>query len=365
MSKLCSSPPSASSSTLLLSVCVLAFFYTTKALVKLPPNETVPAIIVFGDSIVDTGNNNNLKTLIKCNFPPYGKDFQGGIPTGRFCNGKVPSDLLAEELGIKESVPAYMDPTLSPVDLLTGVCFASSGSGYDPLTSKLASVLSLSDQMEYFKEYIAKLKMLVGEDRTNFILAKSIFVVVTGSDDLANTYFDLRVQKLHYDIPAYTDLMANSASDFFKELYGLGARRIAVFSAAPIGCLPSQRTLAGGIERECVEDYNQAAILFNKKLSAKLDSLSGSLSNSKIVYIDVYNPLLDIIQNPKKYGFEVANKGCCGTGELEVAVLCNKLSPTTCSDDSSYVFWDSYHPTEKTYRTLVSSLIRKYVDKFF
>ncbi|KAK1554694.1 hypothetical protein Q3G72_016046 [Acer saccharum] len=357
MSKLFSSPPSASSSTLLLSVCVLAFFYTTKALVKLPPNETVPAIIVFGDSIVDTGNNNNLNTLVKSNFPPYGKDFQGGIPTGRFCDGKVPSDLLAEELGIKESVPAYMDPTLSPVDLLTGVCFASSGSGYDPLTSKLV--------MEFFKEYIAKLKMLVGEDRTNFILAKSLFIVVAGSNDLANTYFAFRVQKSHYDITAYTDLMANSASDFFKELYGLGARRIVVFSAPPIGCLPAQRTLAGGIERECVEDYNQAAILFNKKLSAKLDSLSGSLSNSKIVYIDVYNPLLDIIQNPQKYGFEVANKGCCGTGELEVAVLCNKLSPTTCSDDSSYVFWDSYHPTEKTYRTLVSSLLREYVGKFF
>ena len=85
-------------------------------------------------------------------------------------------------------------------------------------------------------------------------------------------------------------------------MYGLGARRIAVFSAPPLGCMPSQRTLAGGIERECVEDYNQAAILFNKKLSAKLDSLSGSLSNSKSVYIDVFNPLLDIIQNPQKYG---------------------------------------------------------------
>ncbi|KAK3231871.1 hypothetical protein Dsin_003752 [Dipteronia sinensis] len=357
MSKLFSSHPSAYSSTLLLSVCVLAFFYTTKALVKLPPNETIPAVIVFGDSIVDTGNNNNLKTLIKCNFPPYGKDFQGGIPTGRFCNGKVPADLLAEELGIKELVPAYLDPTLSPGDLLTGVCFASGGSGYDPLTPKLVSVLSLSDQIKYFKEYISKLKMLVGEDTTNFILAKSLFLVVVGSDDIANTYYDLRVQKSHYDIPAYTDLMANSASDFLKELYGLGARRVAVFSAPPIGCVPSQRTLAGGIERECVDEYNQAAVLFNKKLSSRLDSLSSSLSNSKIIYIDVYNPLLDIIQNPQKYGFEVANKGCCGTGELEVAVLCNKLSSTTCSDDSSYIFWDSYHPTEKTYKALVYPLI--------
>jgi hypothetical protein len=67
----------------------------TNAIVKLPPNVSVPAVLVFGDSIVDTGNNNNnLRTTARCNFPPYGKDFKGGIPTGRFSNGKVPSDLL-------------------------------------------------------------------------------------------------------------------------------------------------------------------------------------------------------------------------------------------------------------------------------
>ena len=60
----------------------------------MPPNETIPAVIIFGDSIVDTGNNNNLATIAKCNFPPYGKDFPGQIPTGRFGNGKVPPDLI-------------------------------------------------------------------------------------------------------------------------------------------------------------------------------------------------------------------------------------------------------------------------------
>ena len=66
-----------------------------KGLVELPPNVTVPAVLVFGDSIMDTGNNNNnMQTLAKCNFPPYGRDFEGGIPTGRFGNGKVPSDLV-------------------------------------------------------------------------------------------------------------------------------------------------------------------------------------------------------------------------------------------------------------------------------
>jgi hypothetical protein len=49
---------------------------------------------MFGDSIVDPGNNNNRITEAKANFPPYGQDFPGGVATGRFSNGLVPGDLL-------------------------------------------------------------------------------------------------------------------------------------------------------------------------------------------------------------------------------------------------------------------------------
>jgi hypothetical protein len=62
---------------------------------NLPNNETVPALFVFGDSVVDSGNNNYINTIIKCDFPPYGEDFCGGNqPTGRFTNGLVPSDII-------------------------------------------------------------------------------------------------------------------------------------------------------------------------------------------------------------------------------------------------------------------------------
>lgn len=83
-----------SSSLMLRLMLLLVLSLRTKGLVTLPPNVSIPAVIGFGDSIIDPGNNNKVKTLVKCNFPPYGKDFDGGIPTGRFCNGKIPSDML-------------------------------------------------------------------------------------------------------------------------------------------------------------------------------------------------------------------------------------------------------------------------------
>lgn len=70
-------------------------------------NESFPALLAFGDSMVDTGNNNYLLTLMKGNYWPYGWNFDSKIPTGRFGNGRVFSDVVAEGLGIKRIVPAY------------------------------------------------------------------------------------------------------------------------------------------------------------------------------------------------------------------------------------------------------------------
>ncbi|KAJ8439807.1 hypothetical protein Cgig2_029067 [Carnegiea gigantea] len=329
---------------------ILLFMIKARA-VELPPNVAVPAIFAFGDSIVDTGNNNYIKTLAKCNFPPYGKDFIGGIPTGRFSNGK--------EFSIKDYVPAYLDPNLKPQDLLTGVCFASGSSGYDPFTCKTEFIIPISQQLEYFKEYIEKVKQLVGKGKAQFILDNSIFIVLSGNNDIGNTCGDNPFRNKLLDDDFFTDRLVNFAASFIQELYGLGARRISVFSVLPVGCLPSTRTTEGGISRKCAAADNHAAQLFNSKLSVKVDNFASELPNSKLVFIDIYKPFLEIIQNAHKYGFEQVEKGCCGTGLIEFAVLCNKFDPI-CSDDSKYLFWDSAHPTEKGYQTLVSLIIDEY-----
>lgn len=56
---------------------------------------SVPALFIFGDSLVDVGNNNQLKlALDKANFPHNGIDYAGQKATGRFSNGMNSADFL-------------------------------------------------------------------------------------------------------------------------------------------------------------------------------------------------------------------------------------------------------------------------------
>lgn len=54
----------------------------------------LPANFVFGDSLVDVGNNNYIISLSKADFLPNGIDF--GRPTGRFTNGRTIVDIIGK-----------------------------------------------------------------------------------------------------------------------------------------------------------------------------------------------------------------------------------------------------------------------------
>ena len=62
------------------------------------------------------------------------------------------------------------------------------------------SVIALHNQIKMFKEYVRKLNGIVGAERTNFILANSLFFLVTGSNDITNTYYVSHVRKFSYDL---------------------------------------------------------------------------------------------------------------------------------------------------------------------
>ncbi|WZZ58620.1 hypothetical protein YC2023_058727 [Brassica napus] len=328
---------------------VLEFDIRTWIVNELSGNARVSALFAFGDSMLDTGNNNNLRTLTKCNFFPYGRDFAGGKATGRFGNGRVFSDLIAEGLSLKTLLPAYRDPNLSNNDLSTGVCFASGGSGLDERTASSQGVIWVTDQVKDFKEYVTRLNGVVGE-QTNALISNAVYLISAGNNDLAITFATGRAQSTISD---YTDLMVTWTDNLLKSLYDTGARKFAVLGTLPLGCLPGARDAAGNFLKVCAYPANQWADTFNKKLAAKLNNLGTTLPGSKFVYVDMYNSLLDLINNPQASGFIDAADGC----------YMPTISPVPCPDASRYVFWDIGHPSEKSYQTISPKIIEELKEK--
>lgn len=80
-----------------LWLVVLLFLSTTYMQHCVLGEPQVPCLFILGDSLSDSGNNNNLATDAKVNYLPYGIDFPAG-PTGRFTNGRTSADIISEFL---------------------------------------------------------------------------------------------------------------------------------------------------------------------------------------------------------------------------------------------------------------------------
>ncbi|KAL9325265.1 hypothetical protein ACSQ67_005910 [Phaseolus vulgaris] len=315
----------------------------------------VSAMYVFGDSTVDPGNNNFINSPFRSNFPPYGRDFVNQKPTGRFTNGKLGTDFIVSYLGLKELLPPYLDPNLSDKEIVTGVSFASAGSGFDPLTPTLGNVISVAQQLEYFKEYKKRLEGMLGKQKTENHINNAFFFISAGTNDYVINYFSVPIRRNYYTPLTYGRFLLQHVKDFIQNLWKEGARKIALVGLPPMGCLPLVITLNSHnvlLERGCVEMYSAVARDYNMMLQHELFLLQLNFSDvppgAKISYLDIYGPLDNMIQEHQKLGFDEVDHGCCGSGFIETTFLCNGFS-LVCSDASKFVFWDSIHPTERAY----------------
>lgn len=76
--------------------CTCCFLILSLVLTTLAPLAEARAFFVFGDSLVDNGNNNYLATTARADAPPYGIDYPTRRPTGRFSNGLNIPDLISK-----------------------------------------------------------------------------------------------------------------------------------------------------------------------------------------------------------------------------------------------------------------------------
>ncbi len=78
---------------LILSFSLVFLWFTAKACSQPLQQPQVPCFFIFGDSLVDNGNNNGMLTLAIANYRPFRIDFPEGT-TGRFTNSRTYVDAL-------------------------------------------------------------------------------------------------------------------------------------------------------------------------------------------------------------------------------------------------------------------------------
>lgn len=81
----------------------------------------------------------------------------------------------------------------------------------------------------------------------------------------------------------------------------MGGRKYLIVGIGPLGCTPSQR-LRNSLEN-CYDEANNLATIYNKALQSMLQKLKSNFKeNFKYSYLNIYDFLIDSIQNPTTYG---------------------------------------------------------------
>ncbi|KAL0321328.1 UNVERIFIED_CONTAM: GDSL esterase/lipase [Sesamum radiatum] len=305
----------------------------------------VPCFFIFGDSLVDNGNNNNIQSLAKANYLPYGIDFPRG-PTGRFSNGKTTVDVVAELLGFDGYIPYAR---ARGQEVLKGVNYASAAAGIRPETGRqLGGRIDFSGQVNNYKNTVAQVvSLLGGQDAAATYLSKCIYSVGVGSNDYLNNYFMplFYSTSRRYSPEQYANLLIQQYAQQLRSLYNYGARKFALVGVGQIGCSPNALAQNSPDGSTCVQRINDANRIFNSKLRALVDDFNRNATDAKFIYIDAYGIFQDLIDNPSSFGFRVKNAGCCGVGRNNGQITCLPLQ-TPCRNRNEYLFWDAFHPTE-------------------
>ncbi|XP_076955202.1 GDSL esterase/lipase At1g29670-like [Bidens hawaiensis] len=307
----------------------------------------VPCYFIFGDSLVDNGNNNRLVTFAKAIYLPHGIDFSSGS-SGRFCNVRNFADFMAEYLGFTSPIPPFAFSNGS--NILLGLNYKSAAAGIRHETGRhLGDRITFDQQLQNHKLTVLSIRdVLGGPESTSTYLQKCFYHIGFGSNDYLYNYFITSVYDTssRFTVEEFTKLLIQQYRSQILELYNYGARKVALNGLGPVGCTPYEMSRYSS-NKTCVEHINTAVKLFNHYLKLLVDELNNntSLQNAKFIYLNFYDMSMEVIQQPSSSGFRVVNSACCGMGLNNGALTCLPFE-VPCLDRNKYFFWDAYHSTE-------------------
>ncbi|XVF25276.1 hypothetical protein REPUB_Repub13aG0199100 [Reevesia pubescens] len=342
--------------SLFLQVALIATCCGGKSQQLQQPKKHVP-FFIFGDSFLDVGNNNyiNTSTLDQANFWPYGETYFK-FPTGRFSDGRLVSDFIAKHAKLP-LIPPFLQPGFRQYYL--GVNFASSGAGALAETFQ-GFVIDLNTQLIYYKKVESWLRKKLGNDEAKMSLSRAVYLFGIGSNDYMSPFLTNSTVLNNYSDSTYVGMVIGNLTTVIKEIYRSGGRKFAFINLADLGCLPAMRIIKSENNGSCLEEATSFATLHNKALSKLLSKLEKRLKGFTYSLFDFNSNLRQRMHHPSKYGFKEGETACCGTGQYKGVFSCGGKRRVKefqlCKNPNEYVFWDSFHLTEKIYKQMADQM---------
>lgn len=239
-------------------------------------------IVVFGDSLSDTGNMFEATGIPPS--PPYYE--------GRFSNGPVWVDYLAEDLGLSS-------------DRRTNYAFGGATTGSENTTQLPASVPPLPGLQQQLNSFTA----------TNTTAdPNALYVVWAGANDyLGGNITDPTVP-------------VNNLTSTVSTLSNYGAKNILVANLPDLGQIPATSN-----NPQIAGNLNVLSEFHNIGLTNSLDILSQQ-TDTNIISLDVNSLFRRAIANPSEFGLTNVTDACLTQAGV-------------CSNPNQYLFWDTIHPT--------------------
>ncbi|KAL8260786.1 hypothetical protein R6Q59_024835 [Mikania micrantha] len=256
-------------------------------------------------------------------------------------------------------IPAYLDPS-SHRYFNIGANFASAGAGA-LLQTFQGSVISLQTQLRYHKRVAKQLKKRYGNSNT---LSKAVYLFSIATNDYISPYLITNSTHFNssYSNSQLVQIVVGNLTAAIKELHKRGARKFGFVNLGPVGCFPGLRIIlnppndSGG----CVESASLLATLHNQALTKSLKRLAKQLNGFKYLLYDFNHNLQLRLKHPSRYGYKQGKTACCGTGRFRGTYSCGGRRPVreyqVCENPKEYVFWDSYHLTERVYKQMAHQM---------
>ncbi|GLJ08231.1 hypothetical protein SUGI_0084530 [Cryptomeria japonica] len=314
-----------------------------------------PAMFNFGDSNSDTGG---LSSAFGAAPPPNGETFFHK-PAGRYCDGRLVIDFIAESLGLPY-LSAYLQSVGS--NFSHGANFATAGSTIRPQNTTLRqsgfSPFSLDVQSWQFNQFKDKSIDAYNQSASYKdalpkpeYFNKALYTFDIGQNDLTAGFFlNMTVDQVRAFIPD----VISQFSTIIKNLHFGGGMFFLIHNTGPFGCLPYvlDRLPHSPSETDkygCAIPYNEVAQDFNRLLKEEVIQLRKDLPKAAITYVNMYSIKYGLVTNATKEGFKYTVRACCGHGgqyNYNRNSGCGSKLGKSCEDPSIYLNWDGVHNTE-------------------